>query len=166
MPYRPSYARFELDAGSAISGVLPASVVASGVGTLITALVVLPSTRSDIEYSGLGHSLSGVFGLSILAIFMMVVGTLYCAFYIGIVGLPIAALMGRNLERPQGLAAAFGAAFAGALLVTGVFGFWPFGPAESWPFGTLVLTYSLPAGVTYRRSVLSARRLSAFADLA
>lgn len=164
MRYRPSYAGFELGAGSALAGVLPASLTASGIGTLLTGLVLAPMAIADAGLSGFIDLAGGIFALGLIAVIVVLVATVPCAFYIGLVGLPIAALMGRRLERPEGLAVALGAAFAGALVSTFVFEAWPFGPAESWPFGALVLVYALPAGVTYRQSVLSARQFSPFAE--
>lgn len=166
MRYRPSYAGFELGTGSALAGVLPASLSAAGIGTLLTALVVAPVSFLDAGLSGLSELVGGVFALGFVAMIVMLVATVFCAFYIGLLGLPIAALMGRRLERPEGLAVALGTAFAGALVATAIFEAWPFGPIESWSFGVLVLAYALPAGVLYRQSVLSARQLSPFAELA
>ncbi len=164
MAYRPSYAGFDLNAGSAFAGVLPASFQAAVIGTGLTlawiaATAVIAKGLPD-PIVALQMALGGL----MVAILPIIIATVFCAIYIGVVGVPIAALFGARLDTPAGLAVAIGAALATGLAAMVVFGFRPLFGEVDWQFALMVFAYALPAGLLYRRAVLAARQISPFAE--
>jgi hypothetical protein len=162
--YRPSHAGFDLNAGSAFAGVLPASFQAAVIGSGLTlawiaAAAVIADGLPD-PIVALQMALGGL----MVAILPIIIATVLCAIYIGVVGVPIAALLGARLDTPAGLAVAVGAALATGLAAMVVFGFRPLFGEVDWPFALMVFAYALPAGLLYRRAVIDARMLNPFAD--
>jgi hypothetical protein len=164
MAYRPSHAKFDLNAGSAFAGVLPASFQAAVIGSGLTlAWIAAAAVIAD----GLPDpviALQMALGLLAVAIIPIIIATVLCATYIGVVGVPIAALLGARLDTPTGLAVAVGAALATGLAAMVVFGFRPLLGEVDWQFALMVFAYALPAGLLYRRAVINARQLNPFAD--
>ena len=164
MTYRPAHAGFELNAGSALAGVLPASFLAAVIGSGLTLawLAVaawiadgLPDPLTLLKY---------VLAMAMVAILPIIIATVFCAIYVGLVGVPLAALLGRRLETPLGLVVAIGAAVLAGGAATAAFGVRPLFSTPDWQFSLMVFAYALPAGLFYRRAVLTARRLSRFAE--
>lgn len=160
MPYRPSTAWFELNAGSALAGVLPASVQAAAVGSVAT-LAALLGVGFTGEQSPMGDlSIWAIPGLIVAMLFITLIGTFFCAFYIALVGVPVAFLMGRRLAGPLGLGVAIALALATGLVAAGVLGASPVWGGDGWLLPVLATAYALPAGLFYRRAVLTSRILS------
>ena len=164
MAYRPSHAGFDLNAGSAFAGVLPASFQAAVIGSGMTlAWIAAAGVMADGLPSPV-FALQMALGALAVAFIPIIIATVLCAIYIGVVGVPIAALLGARLNTPAGLAVAVGAALATGLAAMVVFGFRPLFGEVDWQFALMVFAYALPAGLLYRRAVLIARMLNPFAD--
>lgn len=165
MPYRPSFPGFELNAGSAIAGVFPASFQAAMLTSFLVVSMTLVSGFTEVARYEMEDALYVIPGFVLLMLLVTTVATVFCALHIALVGVPLAWLLGQRLDTPAGLAISSVAALASALVVCAVFGAWPFGTAETWPFTALVAAYALPSGLLYRRAVLAARSFSPFAEL-
>lgn len=165
MAYRPSYAGFELNAGSAIAGVFPASFQAALLTSFLVVSVTLVSGFTEVTRYDMGDALYVIPGFILLMLLVTTVATVFCALHIALVGVPLAWLLGQKLDTHAGLAISSAAALASALVVSGFWGAWPFGTAGTWPFTALVAAYALPSAVLYRRAVLDARGFSPFAEL-
>ena len=164
MAYRPIHAGFDLNAGSAFAGVLPASFQAAVIGSGLT-LAWIGATA--VIANGLPDpivALQMALGALMVAILPIIIATVFCAIYIAVVGVPIAAFLGGRLDTPAGLAVAVGAALVAGLAAMAAFGFRPLFGEVDWQFALMVFAYALPAGLLYRRAVLNARLLSPFAD--
>ncbi len=98
--------------------------------------------------------------------FGIMIGTAFCAFYIAVVGVPIAALLRDNIEKPTAawisVAAATLTAIAASYLMAG--GGFSLQEAESQYWLAALLCYAIPAGLLYRQSVVAARQLSQWAS--
>jgi len=160
MPYRPSTAWFELNAGSSLAGVLPASVQAAAVGSVATLAVLLGVGFTGDGLTSADLSLWMIPATIVLLLLITVIGTFFCAFYIAVVGVPVAFLLGRRLAGPLGLIAAIGIALATGLAVAGGLGAASVWGEDAWIFPVLVMAYALPGGLFYRRAVLTSRALS------
>ena len=162
MAYRPSLAGFEHDAGSALAGVVPASLQAAAFGTTLNLILGLAAalikTGLSFDVQWLWMTPVIIFTLGV----MMAIGTVFCAVIIALIGVPVAWAMGRRLGSSLGVAVAAGA----ALVAGGALGiaFWhaPMFEDDGPLFGLMVLAYALPAGLLYRRAVLAARLFSTF----
>ena len=164
MGYRPSLAGFELNAGSAIAGVLPASFQAAAIGSGLTlAWLAIAAVIAE----GLADPLfvlKIIPGVIVAGVIAIIIATVLCAFYIGLVGAPLAALLGQRLDTRFGLALAVLSAVITAIVALAAFGLWPLFDTPDWQFALLVFAYALPAGLLYRRAVLTARQFSPFAE--
>ena len=164
MGYRPSFAGFELNAGSAIAGVLPASFQAAAIGSGLTlAWLAIAAVIAE----GLADPLfvlKMIPGVIVAGVIAIIIATVLCAFYIGLVGAPLAALLGQRLDSRFGLALAVLSAVITAIVALAAFGLWPLFDTPDWQFALLVFAYALPAGLLYRRAVLTARQFSPFAE--
>ncbi len=164
MGYRPSFAGFELNAGSAIAGVLPASFQAAAIGSGLTlAWLAIAAVIAE----GLADPLfvlKIIPGVIVAGVIAIIIATVLCAFYIGLVGAPLAALLGQRLDSRFGLALAVLSAVITAIVALAAFGLWPLFDTPDWQFALLVFAYALPAGLLYRRAVLTARQFSPFAE--
>jgi hypothetical protein len=162
--YRPSSAGFELNAGSALAGVFPASFQAAAVGSTLTLVWLLLAGLIDEGLSFAALSFWAIPGLLFMMLVTTIIGTAFCAFYIAIVGVPVAWLLGRRLAAPLGL----GVAVCLAVLAGAVLGstFWaaPVFGDDGWLFALIVMAYALPAGLFYRQAVLTARSLNPYAE--
>jgi hypothetical protein len=163
MPYRSSTAGFERVALPPLAGILPASFLASATGTGLTFAGYLVAFATSGEQISVNGFLASVLILVILAIPVMAVAAVFCMIFMALIGVPIAWMMGRRLETRIGLLAAValpivaGAAL-GTSLQSGLLGIDP-----PWAYLAIMLAYALPAGLIYRRSVLTARSLDQFA---
>jgi hypothetical protein len=146
--------------------VLPASFQAAVIGSGLTlAWIAAAAVIAD----GLPDpvlALQMTLATIMVAFIPIIVATVFCAIYIGVVGVPIAAWLGARLETPTGLAVAVGAALATGLAAMAIFGFRPLLGEVDWQFALMVFAYALPAGLLYRRAVLNARLLSPYAGAA
>jgi len=101
--YRPSFAGFELNAGSAIAGVLPASFQAAAIGSGLTlAWLAIAAVIAE----GLADPLfvlKIIPGVIVAGVIAIIIATVLCAFYIGLVGAPLASLLGQGSTRGSGL---------------------------------------------------------------
>jgi hypothetical protein len=162
--YRPSFAGFELNAGSAIAGVLPASFQAAAIGSGLTlAWLAIAAVIAE----GLADPvfvLKLIPGVIVAGVIAIIIATVLCAFYIGLVGAPLAALLGHRLDSRLGLTVAVASAVITAIVALAAFGMWPLFDTPDWQFALLVFAYALPAGLLYRRAVLTARQFSPFAE--
>jgi hypothetical protein len=164
MAYRPSLAGFERNAGSALAGVVPASLQASAFGTTLNLILVLAAALTeaglsfDVQWLWMAPVI--IFTLSV----MMAIGTVFSALVITLIGVPVAWAVGNRLGSSLGLAVAAGA----ALVAGGALGiaFWraPMFEDDGPLYGLMILAYALPAGLFYRRAVLAARTFSRFAE--
>ncbi len=164
MPYRPSYAGFELNLISPILAVLPASAMAAAIGSVLSLAVLVLSSPFTGGWPSLGTLFAAGLGTLFLLLLAVIIATGFCAFHILLIGVPLAWLLGRRLATPLGLAVAVAGAVAGALMAAALFDAWPFGTDVDWPFTAMVMAYALLAGLLYRKSVLGARLLSPFAE--
>ncbi|MFM7379304.1 MAG: hypothetical protein ACKO1O_14440 [Erythrobacter sp.] len=160
MPYRPSTAWFELNAGSALAGVLPASAQAAAVGSVATLAVFLGASLFGELFSFADLSIWAIPGLVFWLLLTTVIGTFFCAFYIALVGVPVAFLLGRRLAGPLGLGVAIGIALATGVAAAGIIGADSLWGGDGWFFPVLATAYALPGGLFYRRAVLTSRALS------
>lgn len=160
MPYRPSTAWFELNAGSALAGVIPASVQAAAVGSAATLAVFFGLGFAGDQFPFGDLSTWAIPRLTVLLLLITVIGTLFCAFYIAVVGVPVAFLLGRRLAGPLGLGVAIGIPLATGLAVAGAYGTASVWRDDAWIFPLLVTAFALPGGLFYRRAVLTSRALS------
>lgn len=164
MAYRPSHAGFELNAGSAIAGVFPASFQAAAIGSGLTlAWLAIAAVIAEGLPEPL-FALKLIPGVALALMMAITIATVLCAFYIGLVGAPLAALLGHRLHSRFGLAVAVLSAVITAIVALAAFGLWPLFDTPDWQFALLVFAYALPAGLLYRRAVLTARQFSAFAQ--
>jgi len=162
--YRPSFAGFELNAGSALAGIFPASFQAAAVGSALTLVAFLLAGLIDEGMAFAAVSFWAIPGLLFWMLITTTIGTAFCAFYIAIVGVPVAWLLGRRLAAPLGLGVAVClAVLAGAVLGSAFWASPVFGDG-GWLFALIVMAYALPAGLFYRRAVLMSRSLSPYAD--
>jgi hypothetical protein len=97
---------------------------------------------------------------------MMAIGTVFCAAIIALIGVPVAWAMGRRLDSQLGLAVAAGAALVAGGMLGSAFWSSPLFGDDGPILALMILGYALPAGLFYRRAVLSARSLSVFAEAA
>lgn len=162
MPYRPSLARFELDFVSPIAAVFPASAMAAAIGSVLSLAVLALSSSITPGWPDLATVFAAGLGTLFLLMLATIIASGFCAFYIVLIGVPLAWLLGRRLATPLGLALAVAGAVAGALMAAALFDAWPFGTDVGWPFTAMVTAYALPAGLLYRKAVLGARLFSPF----
>ena len=166
MGYRPSFAGFELNTGSALAGVLPASFQAAVIGSgLALAWLAIAAVIAE----GLADPLfvlKIIPGVIVAGVIAIIIATVLCEFYIGLVGAPLAALLGQRLDSRFGLALAVLSAVITAIVALAAFGLWPLFDTPDWQFALLVFAYALPAGLLYRRAVLTSRQFSPFARIA
>lgn len=146
---------------------MPASLQASAVGTTLSLILLLAAGLIEAVEEGLSFDVQSLWMMPVAifaALMMMAIGTVFCAFIIALVGAPVAWALGGRLGSQFGLALAAGA----ALVIGGVLGsaFWssPLFGDDGPLFALMILAYALPAGLFYRRAVLSARSLSLFAE--
>jgi hypothetical protein len=146
---------------------VPASLQASAVGTTLSLILLLAAGLIEAVEEGLSFDVQSLWMMPVAifaALMMMAIGTVFCAFIIALVGAPVAWALGGRLGSQFGLALAAGA----ALVIGGVLGsaFWssPLFGDDGPLFALMILAYALPAGLFYRRAVLSARSLSLFAE--
>ncbi len=102
--------------------------------------------------------------LGFVVLMTTAIGTMICAFYIAVVGVPVAWLFGRKLATRVGLFVAIGTALVAGAGAGGIIGVRSLSNELEWLFALLVFAYALPAGLFYRRAVLDARSLSPFAE--
>lgn len=160
MPYRPSMAWFELNAGSALAGVLPASVQAAAVGSAATLAVAYGASLMDGRVLFAEKSFRVAPWLVVVLLVAILITTPVCALTIALVGAPLAFRLGRRLAGPVGLGVAVGVPLAMALAVAGAYGGASVWGKNVWFFPFMVLAYGLPGGLLYRQAVLTSRTLS------
>lgn len=160
MPYRPSTAWFELNAGSALAGVLPASVQAAAVGSVATLALLLGLAFPGGLVSLADLSIWMIPAAFVLLLLITAIGTFFCAFYIALVGVPVAFLLGRRLAGALGLTVAIGIALATGLAAAAIIGPDSLWGGDGWFIPVLATAYALPGGLFYRRAVLTSRALS------
>ncbi len=162
MPYRASNAGFEFSIGSTIRGILPASVQSAFVGSLLVMAFLFATYAGDMLEPSI-VSIAGVIMFAfVLMFFGLIFGTLFCAFYIGIFGSPVAMLLGERIERIEGRAFAILAALVASVIASALLMGGRLDPSrdESWYSFFMVLAYAAPAAHFYRQSVIEARELS------
>ena len=164
MPYRPSTAWFELNAGSAFAGVLPASLQAAAVGSVATLAVFFAVGIMGEPFSFSDLTVWAIPGLIVLMLLTILISTPVCVFCMAVVGVPVAFLLGFRLAGPLGLCLTIGIALAMGLAVAGGLGAASVRGKDVWIFPVLVTAYALPGGLFYRRAVLTSRALSPFAE--
>lgn len=164
MAYRPSLAGFERNAGSALAGVVPASLQASAFGTTLNLILVLAAALTK---AGLSFDVQS-FGMMPVVIFaaftMMAIGTVFSALIIALIGVPVAWALGVRLGSPLGLAVAAGTALVAGGALGSAFWLAPMFEDDGPLLGLMILGYALPVGLFYRRAVLAAHTFSPFAE--
>ncbi|MFM7404090.1 MAG: hypothetical protein ACKO1N_08370 [Erythrobacter sp.] len=164
MPYRPRTACFELNAGSALAAVLPASVQAATLGSPAALAVFFGLFFTRDQFHLTDVSVWAIPALVVLMLLMTLIGAFICALYIALVGVPVAFLLGRRLDGPIGLSVAVGIALATGLASAIGLATNSLWEENAWIFPALVTVYALPGGLFYRREVLAARSFSPFAE--
>jgi hypothetical protein len=109
-------------------------------------------------------SLWAIPGIVFAGLMMMSIGTVFSALLVAFIGVPVAWALGSKLGSPLGLAVAAGAALLAGSALTIAFWTSPIFGEDGWLFTLMVMAYALPAGLFYRREVLTARALSLFAE--
>lgn len=166
MVYRPGHAAIDLNAGSALSAIIPSAALAAAIGSFLAWAYL--AIFELISVFALGFEGVVAFALSLLLFLTIgtLVGTALCAFYIGLIGAPIAMLLGPRIDRGYSIIVSIIAAMVtsnlAGTLMAGDFLSWE--ASEKWHFVALLLAYSIPAGLLYRRSVIAARNFSRWAD--
>jgi len=159
--YQSGSAAFELHFGSALKAILPGAFQGAVIGTLIVAGYSMFASLGEI----LGFGASEIVGTVMIFCFIMMIGTMagmiVCAIYIAVIGLPIALLMRRRIATPAmliltvivstlvGLAAGWG-------IIAPIWGV----TDDRWLMIGMALCYAIPAGVAYRRAIITERMLS------
>ena len=88
--------------------------------------------------------------------FAVIAATFLTSFYLFVFGMPVAALMRKRLNGPVGLAVSIMVAAFAALVFMGLFSVHPEQLLDyDWKGAGLIFAYALPAGILYRRTVLS-----------
>jgi hypothetical protein len=164
VPYRPSTAWFELNAGSALAGVLPASVQAAAVGSVAALAVAFGAGLMDGRFNIADMSFWAAPWLIVIMLLAILITTPICALCIAVLGVPVAFLLRRRLARPLGLGVALGIALATGLATFWLLGFEGGWGKDAWIFPLLVTAYALPGGLFYRQAVLASRTLSRWND--
>lgn len=159
MVYRPSAQIFERNVGPVAAALLPASLIASSIGTLALVLLLL------FEFGGWSGGVPSVFEALVFVLvtlvalgFAVVAGLFLVAFYLAIFGVPVALVLGPRIGHPLALAISLlDAALAAAFAVTG--SLMHGSGTDGFPFGGLAiaLCYALPAGYFYRRNIVVMR---------
>ena len=164
MAYRPSHAGFDLNAGSALAGVVPASLQAAAIGSTLSLIGLLAAGLIAEGLSSEALSLWAIPGIIFAGLVMMAIGTVVSALFVALIGVPVALMMGRRLGSPLGMAVAAGAALVAGGLLGSAFWRAPVFGTDGPLFALMILAYALPAGLFYRREVLAARQISPFAE--
>ncbi|MEM7703230.1 MAG: hypothetical protein AAF251_14935 [Pseudomonadota bacterium] len=159
--YRSGSAAFELHFGSALKAILPGAFQGAVIGSLIVAVYsIFASLTGGMDFGG-----SGLVGAIMMFCFIMMIGTMggmiVCAIYIGVVGLPIALVMRRRIATPSMLVitlivSTLAGLAAGWALITPIWGV----EEDRWMMIAMALCYAVPAGVAYRRAIITERMLS------
>lgn len=147
-----------------MAGVFPASVQAAAVGSVTSVIGLLAYGLMSEDLLPDNLSLWSIPGLALLTLVIATMSTVFCAFYIALVGVPVAWLLGRRLDSPLGLAAAVGVALLMGAGTSRLFWSAPVFEQDWWIFTLMVMAHALPAGLFYRRAVIDARSLSLFAE--
>lgn len=159
MPYRPSSQIFEKTLGPIAGAILPASLIASAIGTLALLLLLLSEAGG---FSGDLPSLLEALLFALVAAvglgFVVVFGVFVVAFYLAIFGVPVAILLGPRIGHPLALAISLlDAALAAGFAVTGSMFQGSGEPGFPLVGFAIALCYALPAGYFYRRNVIAMR---------
>lgn len=160
-PYRSGSSAFELHFGSALKAILPGAFQGAVIGSLIVAAYSI--FASFAQAFGFGDY--GFVGAIMMFCFIMMIGTMggmiVCAIYIGVIGLPIALLMRRRIATPAMLiltlivSTLVGLA-AGWAIIAPIWGV----TEDRWLMIAMALCYAIPAGIAYRRAIITERMLS------
>ena len=140
-----------------IGALIPASIASSFIGMVLLAIWAVV-TAGPVEVTG-PLELALVIAAAGLGLGLAIVlGSFVVAFYLSLLGLPVALLLGRYLHYPWALAIALVDAAGSAFLVAtgtrlGIFG----NDSFSLPAFLMILGFALPAGYLYRRSVIALR---------
>jgi hypothetical protein len=163
--YRAGSASFDLNAGSALKAILPGAFQGAVVGSLAVAMYF-----QITFFAGEGSfALSDLAGALMAFCFTMMVatlaGTIICCIYIALIGFPLALVMHRRIASPvmlwlsvavatlAGLATAY--LSSDSLIIS---------PGDEALIALTALAYAIPAGVFYRRAIITERLLSFWGD--
>ena len=159
--YRAGTAGFDLNAGSAIKAILPGAFQAAFVGSLFVAAYFSIAHFADLNGFTMSDALGVLMGVCFIVMIATFGGTVMCALYITLIGLPLALLMRRHIVRPATLwisvavAAATGSVLAGWFISQ-----YPGSPQTNALTLMAVIGYAIPAGYFYRRAIITERMLS------
>ncbi|MEP0188970.1 MAG: hypothetical protein ABJP70_05180 [Erythrobacter sp.] len=161
MPYRSTFGAFDHAAASTISAVLPASIKAGLTGSIcVVAYLIVAFVAEQAE-----PTLTFIAGVLFLVAFALFVGTMIgailCAFSIALLGLPLALMLGRKIEKQFSLGLAIFASLVVAIVVSYFFNFTSATVARQIEFYEIVtiLCYAIPAGYFYREDIILVRAL-------
>jgi len=158
-PYRSGSAAFELHVGSALKAILPGAFQGAVIGSLVVAAYSVFATGAA------GFAASDIVGAVMMFCFIMMIGTMAgmiaCGIYITLVGLPLALLMRRRIATRAMLVVTLVVStivglIAGSLLIAPLWGT----QDDGWLMMAMALCYAIPAGLAYRRAIMTERLLS------
>ncbi len=154
MTYQPSYELFGRWAKPQVTAIIPASGMAALIGTAGFVLLTL-LFEPILHIPTLGELFSFLVMGGVATVFAAISALFVTAFFISLLGLPIALVMGETIRKPIALPVAMGVAAAGALFVA-----WRFSGGETDYFADErmlpFLLFALPAGYFYRRFIIAA----------
>ena len=163
MPYRPAHASLDVRFGSVLSAILPAAVQASLIGSSMTGFYFLISANSFDPDTITQMILGPLAAILMYLFFGTIIGTIFCALCVGLVGVPIAVVLGARIE--QSLAAWISMATAFTMTLFLVSGYGMFDGIDLWDDGfaqtfLAIFVYALPAAWLYRKAIIDARASS------
>lgn len=148
-------APFDLNVGSALKAILPGAFQGAVIGAIAYAAYF------TMVYAGGLEPVSAIMLFCFAVLVGTMAGTVLCAIYITLIGLPLALVMRRRIGTLAMLAislAAAGlfAALASRMIVDQA----QLAGAEAIATHAAALAFTIPAAVTYRRAILTERLLS------
>ena len=160
MPYQPSYGSHFRPASPFFSAVFPASATAAFIGMSLLTLYYLGSALLQAANSATGSidlidMLLNLVASAFLVGAGMLAATLVVATYMLVFGLPIAMVLRDQIRRTTGLIASVATAIIATLIAAKILTA-PGGSGmiDDWQVYTVLLCFSLPAGLLYRRAVI------------
>jgi hypothetical protein len=163
--YRAGSASFDLNAGSALKAILPGAFQGAVVGSLlVTSWYIGQAFFIELAFD-LTNILSAIMAFCFAMLVATAAGTVLCALAITVVGLPLALVMRRHIARPAMLGLSVAVSLLAGLAVTQMLtASILVSPGDEALIALAVLAYAIPAGVFYRRAIITERLLSFWGD--
>ena len=159
MGYRPGFQYENRRLGAPLAAIVPASIISGLCGTVILmfCVLVMALASGELPFRSLDEMVMVLVAGGMAIALGTIMGAFVVAFYILIVGFPIAALLGDQLHGSIGWAVSLLSATAGA--VTAFIWMWgktdPSGIPYEWDLILPLAPFALPAAYFYRRQVIS-----------